>query len=258
MSPEHKRGEAPQEASDVFTSAIIIAQVLADAHPFAGHLGADDLNDYVLSGKNDFQSSGIPFKGTVTDKFKDLLMKALSPTASARPTMEQIHMELMGICKSLGKPVLSTVSRPVPVSPPPVPTSAPAVPAPAKSSPDPASRTVIPPSPPKLEVPKAARLVLRGDRGEFATRVEFRMDQKTLARASSQANFADGTNQFTVLVSGGNWSIVGNSKVANPTTLNGAEVGDSPTSLKDGDTIALKGRSSGKMAMELKVQIVID
>ena len=59
----------------------------ADAHPFASHLGADDLNDYVLSGKNDFSSSGIPFKGGVTDAFKDLLMKALSPTASARPTI---------------------------------------------------------------------------------------------------------------------------------------------------------------------------
>jgi hypothetical protein len=84
------------------------------------------------------------------------------------------------------------------------------------------------------------------------------MDQKTLARASSQANFADGTNQFTVQVSGGNWSIVGNSKVANPTTLNGEEIGDSPLPIKDGDTIALKGRSSGKTAMELKVQIVME
>ena len=44
----------------------------------------------------------------------------------------------------------------------------------------------------------------------------------------------------------------------NPTTLNGAEVGDSPMPLKDGDTIALKGRSSGKTAMELKVQIVME
>lgn len=81
------------------------------------------------------------------------------------------------------------------------------------------------------------------------------MDQKTLARASSQARFADGNNQFTVQVSGGCWSIVGNSKVANPTTLNGTEIGDAPTPLKDGDVIALKGRSSGKTAMELKVQI---
>ena len=112
--------------------------------------------------------------------------------------------------------------------------------------------------PPPSEPPKTAKLVLRGDAGEFATRATFRMDQKTLRRASSQANFADGMNQFTVQISGGSWSIVGNSKVANPTTLNGAEVGDSPMPLKDGDTIALKGRSSGKTAMELKVQIVME
>ena len=243
MSPEHMRGEAPQEASDVFTSAIIIAQVLADAHPFASHLGADDLNDYVLSGRNDFSSSGIPFKGGVTDTFRDLLMKAFSPNASARPTMEQIHKELMLICKSLGK-----------LPPPPVPSKTePPKTEPPKTEPPKTEPPKTEPPPP----PPTAKLIMRGDRGEFATRATFRMDQKTLARASSQANFADGTNQFTVQVSGGNWSIVGNSKVANPTTLNGAEVGDSPMPLKDGDTIALKGRSSGKTAMELKVQIVM-
>jgi len=103
FSPEHVRGEAPVKASDVFTSAIIISQVLAGVHPFESHLSADDLYDYVLSGKNDFSASGVPFKGEVTSKLGDLLMKALSPIASVRPTMEQIHMELMDICKLLGK-----------------------------------------------------------------------------------------------------------------------------------------------------------
>ncbi len=257
MSPEHLRGEVPQEASDVFTSAIIIAQMLADAHPFTSHLDTDDLNDYVLSGKNDFQKSGIPFKGAVTDKFKDLLMKAFSPTASARPTMEQIHMELMAICKSLGRPLSRTVSRPVPVLPP-MHTPAPVTPVPVKLVPVPTPKTVTPPPSSKPEEPKAAKLVLHGDRGEFVTRATFRMDQKTLVRASSQANFADKTNQFTVQISDGNWSIVGNSKVTNPTTLNGVEVSGSPMPIRDGDTIALKGRSSGKTAMTLKVHIVIE
>ncbi len=240
MSPEHMRGAAPQEASDVFTAAIIICQILADAHPFGSHLGAEDLKDYVLSGTNDFSSAGIPFKGEVSDTFKNLMMKALSPTASARPTMEQIHMELMAVCKALGRPKSLAVSRPVP-SPASV------------SAPEPAPAPTLKPVPPPT--PARAKLVLRGDTGEFATRASFRMDQKTLQRASSQARFADGTNQFSVELSGTSWSIVGNSKVANPTTLNGVEVGDSPTPLKDGDVIALKGRSSGKTAMELKVQI---
>ena len=101
-----------------------------------------------------------------------------------------------------------------------------------------------------------SQLVLRGDAGQFATRASFRLDQRTLTRASSQANFADKINQFSVQVSSGNWSIVGNAHATNPTTLNGAEVGESPMPLKDGDVIALKGRSSGKTAMALTVQII--
>jgi pyruvate/2-oxoglutarate dehydrogenase complex dihydrolipoamide acyltransferase (E2) component len=129
------------------------------------------------------------------------------------------------------------------------PAAAPAVTPPKAVTPPPVSA-------PKPTGPKMTRLIMRGDTGEFATRAAFRMDQKTLARASSQARFADGSNQFAVQVTDGNWSIVGNSKVANPTVLNGNEVGESPVQLKDGDVIALKGRSSGKIAMELKVQIV--
>jgi serine/threonine protein kinase len=262
MSPEHLRGEAPQEASDVFTSAIIITQILADAHPFGSHLSADDLNDYILSGTNDFSASGIPFKGSVSDNLKNLLLKAFSPTATERPTMEQIHTELMAVCKTLGKPsapampsVKPAVATPTPSPAPATPVATPAA-APAVTPP----KAVTPPpvSAPKPTGPKMTRLIMRGDTGEFATRAAFRMDQKTLARASSQARFADGSNQFAVQVTDGIWSIVGNSKVANPTVLNGNEVGESPVQLKDGDVIALKGRSSGKIAMELKVQIVLE
>lgn len=217
MSPEHIRGEAPQESSDVFTAAIILSQVLADAHPFESHLSADDLDDYVLSGKNDFSASGVPFKGEVTSKLGDLLMKALSPIASVRPTMEQIHMELMDICKSLGGGGGGEKSG--------------------------------------SEL-KKLKLVLRGDVGEFASRAKFRLDQNTLARVSSQANFADRANQFSVEVSDGGWLIVGNPAVTNPTTLNGIEIGASPTPIKDGDIVALKGRSSGKTAMKLTVRLV--
>ena len=221
MSPEHIRGEAPQEASDVFTAAIILSQVLADAHPFESHLSADDLDDYVLSGKNDFSASGIPFKGKVTSKLGDLLMKALSPIASARPTMEQIHMELMDICKK----------------------------GPGDGDKEDGEES-------KHE--EKLKLVLRGDVGEFVSRGKFRLDQNTLARASSQANFADRTNQFSVEVSEGGWSIVGNPAVMNPTTLNGVEIGASPTPIKDGDIVALKGRSSGKTAMKLTVRLVAE
>ena len=105
---------------------------------------------------------------------------------------------------------------------------------------------------------KKLKLVLRGDVGEFASRAKFRLDQNTLARVSSQANFADRANQFSVEVSDGGWLIVGNPAVTNPTTLNGIEIGASPTPIKDGDIVALKGRLSGKTAMKLTVRLVAE
>lgn len=256
MSPEHLKGEAPQTASDVFTTAIIICEILADAHPFASHLEAEDLKDYVLSGTNDFSASGIPFKGEVPAKLQDLLKKALSPRTADRPSMEAIHLEFMALCKTLGKPASSAVPpSPVPTASAPAPTAAPApaaAPA-AAAAPTPPPKPVAPPPPP----PKTTRsvLTLTGDAGSFKTGASFCMDQKTLRRASTQANFADGNNQFSVNVTGGNWTIIGNVAAKNPTTLNGAEVGESPMPLKGGDVIALKGRASGKTAMEIKVQI---
>ena len=78
-SPEHLRDEAPLEASDVFTAAIIMCEVMANAHPFDSHLGQEDFNEYVLSGKCDFEDpSKIPFVGEVTDKFRELIFNALN------------------------------------------------------------------------------------------------------------------------------------------------------------------------------------
>ena len=253
MSPEHIRGKAPLEASDVFTAAIIISQVLADAHPFASHFDADDFNDYVLSGKNDFSGSGIPFKGKVTPKLGDLLMKALSPTASSRPTMEAIHLELMEVCKLLttGGTGTGTGGKGTGTGGTGTGTGGTGTGTGGTGTGTGGTGTG--------EEKHLTQLVLKGDVGSWSTRESsFRLDQGTLMRVSSQANFADTNEQFSVQLVGGTWSVVGNPKVANPTTLNGVEVGASPMPLKDGDRIALKGRSSGKTAMELTVQLVAD
>ena len=226
MSPEHLRGETPLEASDVFTVAIIICELLAGAHPFASHLGEDDLSEYVLSGKNDFASGGIPFKGSVPPRIKDLLIKALSPNAADRPTMEVLHTEFLDFCKAIGKGKVDTGTE---------------------------SRGLVPCPEPK---DGCTSLVLTGDAGTFKTRASFCLDQRTLRHVSSQANFADAANQFKVDVSGGEWTITGNTSAPNATVLNGTEVGADPKSLKSGDVIALKGRSSGKTAMSITVKLV--
>ena len=237
-SPEHLKGEAPLEASDVFTSAIILCQVLACAHPFGSKLGQEDFDQYVLSGKCDFASyNDIPFKGDMPENLKKLIFNALNVNPKKRPTMASIHDEFMSLCKAMGKPKYVPGS-PVPLKPVP----------PEKSG----RRS------PKVEpaVDSApGKLMLVGDIGSFTTSTPFIIDQVLLRRVSSQAKFADGSNQFTIERNGGNWVVVANTAATNLTAVNGRVLDATPMQINNGDVINLKGRASGKLAMSLRVEV---
>ena len=238
-SPEHLKGEAPLEASDVFTAAIILCQVLACAHPFGSKLGHDDFDKYVLSGKCDFASyNDIPFKGEVPDRLKQLIFDALNVNPKKRPTMASIHDEFMSLCKAMGKP------KYVPGTPAPIES-----PAPEK-----AVRRRTPKDLPATG-PASSKLTLVGDVGSFTTSTPFIIDQVLLRRVSSQAKFADGSNQFTVDRNGGNWVVIANLAATNLTTVNGRALDASPMQISSGDVINLKGRASGKLAMSLRVEV---
>ena len=252
-SPEHLRDEAPLEASDVFTAAIIMFQVLAGRHPFASVLDSDDLNKCILEGKHDFRDpSKLKFEGEVTENLKNLLLSALDPNPKKRPTMESIHMELMGMCKELGKPKTSGHAK-----------------LPSKVDPTPAMKT---PSPKRLSRKKALSphdasgidsgkgytgktLTIIGDIGKFSTKTGFVLDQGILRRVSSMAKFADNVKQFELAVRGSNWRINSNDSAPNYTCLNEDILSSKFVEVKDGDVICLKGKSSGKKAMELKIKI---
>lgn len=239
-SPEHLKGEAPLEASDVFTAAIILCQVLACVHPFGSKLGQEDFDKYVLSGKCDFASyNDIPFKGEVSDRLKRLIFDALNVNPKKRPTMASIHDEFMSLCKAMGKP------KYVPGAPSPI----------EPTAPEKAGRRCTPKASPTAG-PASSKLTLVGDVGSFTTSTPFIIDQVLLRRVSSQAKFADGSNQFTVERSGGNWVVIANLAATNLTTVNGRALDASPMQISSGDVINLKGRASGKLAMSLRVEVL--
>lgn len=239
-SPEHLKGEAPLEASDVFTAAIILCQVLACVHPFGSKLGQEDFDKYVLSGKCDFASyNDIPFKGEVSDRLKQLIFDALNVNPKKRPTMASIHDEFMSLCKAMGKPKY-VPGAPSPIEPP---------------APEKAGRRCTPKASPTAG-PASSKLTLVGDVGSFTTSTPFIIDQVLLRRVSSQAKFADGSNQFTVERSGGNWVVIANLAATNLTTVNGRALDASPMQISSGDVINLKGRASGKLAMSLRVEVL--
>ena len=210
-SPEHLRDEAPLEASDVFTAAIIMFQVLAGRHPFASVLESEHLNEAILAGEHDFKKSAdaLKFEGAVPDKLRDLLLSALEPDPKKRPTMEAIHLELMAMCKELGKPKTSG----------------------------------------------HATLPSRDEEPKSSTKTNFVLDQGVLRRVSSMAKFADNTKQFELAVKHNKWKICSNDLAPNYTCLNESILSSKFVDISDGDKICLKGKSSGKTAMELKVRI---
>lgn len=273
-SPEHLQNKIPLEVSDVFTAAIIICEVLAAKHPFYSHLGQDDFTKYVLSGKNDFsKSKRIPFRGYATQKLNDLLLAALDVDPNKRPTMTDIHMELMNMCKNNGKPmkvdtskdpnysimngikkIASIFSRPSPTPATPAATveiEKPDIPPPIAHKPSPAELTAIP-----IKFSNGTQLTLKGNLGNFVTKSNFVIDANMLRRVTSESRFADSTCQFTVLVNGNNWKLKSNITANNYTAINGNPVKDSNEyPIVAGDVISLQGKSSGKTAMELAVMI---
>ena len=243
-SPEHLRDEAPLEASDVFTAAIIMFQVLAGCHPFASVLGSEHLNEAILAGEHDFKKNAdaLKFEGAVSDKLRDLLLCALEPDPKKRPTMEAIHLELMTLCKELGKPKTSGHA------------TLPSRDEEPKSSTK-TSKMVASPSCTKRSTTSGSELTIVGDIGRFSTKTNFVLDQGVLRRVSSMAKFADNTKQFELAVKHNKWKICSNDLAPNYTCLNESILSSKFVDISDGDKICLKGKSSGKTAMELKVRI---
>lgn len=280
-SPEHLKNQIPLEASDVFTAAIIICEVLAAKHPFFSHLGKDDFTKYVLSGKNDFGKT-VPFRGPVTQKFNDLLIAALDIDPKKRPTMTEIHVEMMSMCKNFGKP-MTIVKAAEPIAPAHDPCSivnsikrfassvfckkAPTrlpTPVPAKAEVEEPEIKKIVHKPTIDEIKKSvlsttssrSKLTLKGDIGQFTTKTNFIIDSQMLKRVTSESKYADSTCQFTVIFKEDNWYVKSNVAANNFTARNGIGINDSNLYLiATGDVLSVKGKSSGKTAMKLAVSI---
>ena len=86
MSPEHKRQEVPQPASDVFTCGLMLHELLGDGHPFSDR-DEDGYWDAVMGGKAaPARLRGLMPSPARDDEVVDCIHRCLSPTPSARPT----------------------------------------------------------------------------------------------------------------------------------------------------------------------------
>lgn len=228
FSPEHLRGEVPTTASDAFTAAIIVWQLLAGRHPFASALGdAAEPGDYrerVLAGRSDFGAAAPPFLGGVpaSDSLRSLLMDALSPDPAKRPAVAALHAALLEARRNGETPRPRLVIR----------RPSPAAPAPTHHSSLTTHHSSL--------LTSTSRLVLTGSSGAFSTGGGFAVTRTTLRRiVGDDARFAGDAPQFKVAREGGGWQLLPPPEPPrNPTFHNGVPLA-APAALAADDTISI-------------------
>ena len=237
-SPEHLRGEVPRKASDVFTAAVILCELLAGRHPFVSAFEgeADELKRRMREGETDFGDAPIPLSGPCGPDLPAMLRLALSPDPEARPTAAQLSKILARLRRSLaegGRPRFGWLFGPDAATATGTERAKPEAVAIRVAAP------AAPPAPEKAPAVLSRKLVLRGAKGEIRTRAPLSPTRTLLARVvGDDARFTDGRPQFEVVPEGDVWTVRPTSPL-NPTFLNGAPL-RKPAALKDGDVLSIQ------------------
>lgn len=98
QSPEHVRGSVPLPASDIFTSGIMLGQLLGNGHPFARHTAEDAQYERAIKA-GDFEPINIreQLPGSVDmPMLQSILNACLHPNAKNRPTATEVCDALLG------------------------------------------------------------------------------------------------------------------------------------------------------------------
>jgi serine/threonine protein kinase len=242
MSPEHIEQKVPAECSDVYTCAIMLAELLAGEHPFVGKRG-DDANLARAVKAGDFR----PFKlAKPVDKVENsafleaLVNFALHPSASQRPTAAELKDALFGRGEA-GK----TPERPRP-TPAPAPPPAPAAPRPSP----------VPVSPVPATKPAGAQLVELMHDGKVGLRIgiDTVVGKPMLEPLSADAQFFD-AKQFRIYRAGtGEWMVEPLPGTPNETMLDGHKL-LTMTALRNGMRLAVGNSAKGIEKLPLTVRL---
>ena len=237
FSPEHLIGEIPQPPSDVFTSGLILYQLLANSHPYGR---TEDPAAYLAEAKKHSAPKpklvGRLREGdAMTDALAHCLHRCLDPNPRNRPSAREVNLALNGRTAAEAEAV--TVPKPT------LPKSIPDV-RKEKKTPDVSS------SKPASNI-KVLKLV-NGTGAPLEISITTPVGKPLLRGFGSDSEYADG-EQFVLETRDGGWFIVPTATAKNHTLLNGSRL-DTAIQLQDGDTIALGSRTSPKIALPLTVK----
>ncbi len=251
MSPEHLRQEVPVEASDVFTCAIMLSELLAGTHPYAGKRGDDAVLAKAVNA-GDFKPFKLPRGIDKVDNpayLEDLINRALHPQAAKRPSAEDLKNALLGI-----GPAGEAPSTPKHAPAPPAPAPAPAPrPAPA---PKPAPKPAPAPAPaPKAEATAGGVELLHAGQPVLKMRIETAVGRNMLKPVSPDAQYME-SEQFKIhRVDGRAWAVSPVPGTPNETLLDGHKL-TATTVLRDGMRIAVGNSAKGIEKLPLVVRLV--
>ena len=217
-SPEHlRRGDVPSPASDVFTLALILYELLASRHPY----WFDDQAKYAQAvlahtAKPPTLLGNLP--GVDAAAFGATLHRCLSPDLSKRPTTAELRESL----------------RAQPLTPP---ATAPPVSASKRGA----------------EPVKAASLVLSANGRSMTLRVSTELGRALVQQLGVEAQFWDPRQCIVEKSPVGTWMLKAHPGTTNETLLNGAAV-SGPRTLHPGDEIAVGREARGLVKSAISVQ----
>jgi serine/threonine protein kinase len=235
MSPEHLTQAIPTEASDVFTCAIMLSELLCGYHPFTGKLG--DAATFLNAIKaEDFKSFSLPLpidKVSNPSYLEDMLHRALDFSADRRPSASQLKDALFGRGAAGETPPPRHIPSPVP---------------PLRPNPLPSESSKALSSTVGVELSLEGSPVLK-------IRIDTTVGRQMLKPFSIDAQFME-DQQFKIhRVGGGCWMVSPLPKTSNETIVDGIKL-ISPMALSDGMKIAVGNSSKGIEKMPLIVRLI--
>jgi hypothetical protein len=228
-SPEHMtKGGVPTLASDVFTSGLILYELLTDSHPY----WSDDQADYARKAREHAAKppalAGIMPSPATNAETSAILHRCLSPEPASRPTAAELRAVLSGRGvrrdeAATASPAAATPARPATTTAKPAATAG----APATGSPIVADRITLSGHDRTLEIG------VRTDLGKHLVR-----------QFGSDAEFWDARQCTLERLPDRRWQLTPSPGTANETLLNGDTL-VRPRVINEGDVLAVGRKAKG-------------
>ena len=242
LSPEHVQGKVPLPASDVFTTGIMLSQVLVGRHPFAHALGDKNEDRYkqaVRRGEGEPIRIEQPLDGKCDMAFVHRILNAmLNPDPAGRPTMRQVVDAMIG--KTFDwksdfelKKTADHGRKPDPKGPEPSDAAKPAASAPGS---------------------RAAPISLVYEGAVVATaNVDAEFGKRSLAKVHADAQYLSNP-QFRLVREGTGWAIEPCSGATNDTLLNGRKL-EGRVPVASGMTVCVGNAAKGVAKLPIVLQL---